>query len=155
MHKDWLRLIPGRKLLGRKVCVDIQHVCTSPRRQKSWALRGSRCTTVIAAPCTVALCKYVRLMSMRSFKGSLWNKTGLVLCVSHPIMSHIAFIQGPVAMAAPASIAWDVDASFFPNSCHTQVTFVTTPQNMTHSPPSTSNPPLKYEHFMNSTLSED
>ncbi len=37
-----------------------------------------------------------------------------MLCVSHPIMIHIAFIQGPVAMAAAASIARDVDASFFP-----------------------------------------
>lgn len=56
--------------------------------------------------CTV-YCEYacVRLMSMYSFKGSLRIKTGLPLCVSHPIMIHIAFIQGPVAMAATASIA--------------------------------------------------
>lgn len=32
MHKDRLGLIPGRKLLGRKVCVDIQHVCVSTGR---------------------------------------------------------------------------------------------------------------------------
>ncbi|KAI9539825.1 hypothetical protein NQZ68_001757 [Dissostichus eleginoides] len=36
-----------------------------------------------------------------------------MVCVSHLIMIHIAFIQGPVAMAAAASIAQDVDASFF------------------------------------------
>lgn len=56
--------------------------------------------------CTV-LCEYgyVRLMGMYSFKSSLCKKTGLALYVSHTIMIHIAFIQGPVAMAATASIA--------------------------------------------------
>lgn len=56
--------------------------------------------------CTVA-CEhaYMCLMGMYSFKSSLSKKTGLALYVSHPIMIHIAFIQGPVAMAATASIA--------------------------------------------------
>lgn len=49
-------------------------------------------------------------------------------CVSHPIIIHVALIQGAVAMAAAASVARDVDAFSFQNEWHTQVTSVTTRQ---------------------------
>lgn len=78
-----------------------KHVCMSTGRIVHSEMR-------FVCYCTVA-CEhaYVCLMGMYSFKSSLSKKkkTGLALYVSHPIMIHIAFIQGPVAMAATASIA--------------------------------------------------
>lgn len=82
--------------------------------------------------------------SLCSFKDSIHNESVLVLCLSHPIIIHIAFIQSPVAMAATASIPQDEDASFFPERMSHSSHICHPSTKMTHSTPLHRLSPLKH-----------